>query len=394
MSDLVVDPSLLTYLADGLEGAVAEISHTFKPADPAYRADFYRQAMMNLSYSYFAFFHADAEHPDWAPLWNPVYTDQPNPDDIYLYAPIRGDLTYKVAGNRGTCAIVNFNTQKGWVGLVDDMSGMGHARDYDDRQLKTDERGDFELIFSAKRPEGWLGNWAEITPESDSLIVRYRMVDWEKERDPQLSIECLDKVSPKPRLNPEEILERIRQMSRLPLRYNQTFLSIQNSVKERVGTNVFVQEQYAGGLTQQVYWPAVFEIEDGEALILETEMPAQRHYWNVQMNDPYFNAVEIVYRFSSINEATAKFSSDGRFRAVVAAEDPGVPNWLDTGGFHEGTIYGRWFACDSAPMPTLKRVKLADVRSHLPADTPIVTPEQRDDELRRRVRAAQRRRRW
>lgn len=394
MSDLVVNPSILAYLSEGLEGAIAEISNAFKPEDPAYRADFYRQAMMNLSYSYFAFFHADAEHPDWAPLWNPVYTDQPNPDDIYLYTPIRGDLTYKVSGNRGTCAIVNFNTQKGWVGLVDDRSSIGRARDIDDASIKTDENGDFELIFSATRPDGYEGNWAEIVPDADSMIVRYRSVDWENERDPQLSIECLDKVPPKPRLSPEEILERIRQMSRLPLRYNQTFLSIQNSIKERAGTNVFVQDRIPSGLSQQIYWPAVFEINDGEALILETEMPEVRRYWNIQMNDPYFNAIEIVYRFSSINEATAKYSSDGKLRAVVSSEDPGVPNWLDTGGFHEGTIYGRWFACDSAPLATLKRVKLSEVRDYLPDDTPIVTPEQRNEELRRRVRAAQRRRRW
>ena len=42
------------------------------------------------------FVRADAEHPDWAPLWNPVYLQQPNPDTIYLYAPLRGDLTYRV----------------------------------------------------------------------------------------------------------------------------------------------------------------------------------------------------------------------------------------------------------------------------------------------------------
>jgi hypothetical protein len=138
----------------------------------------------------------------------------------------------------------------------------------------------------------------------------------------------------------------------------------------------------------------VFELEDGEALIVETEMPAKRHYWNIQLNDPYFNAVEFVYRLASINEATARFSSDGRFRAVVALEDPGVPNWLDPAGFKQGTIYGRWYDCDPNPMPTIKRVKLAELRDHLPADTPAVRPEQRAEQLRRRVRAAQRRRRW
>ena len=90
----------------------------------------------------------------------------------------------------------------------------------------------------------------------------------------------------------------------------------------------------------------------------------------------------------------ATLSSDGRFRAVIALEDPGVPNWLDPAGYKEGGIYGRWYDCDSEPLPTIKRVKLASLRDHLPSDTPVVTPEQRAEELRIRVRACQRRRRW
>ena len=71
-------PSILEYLGD-LDQAVAQIANTWRPDDPQYHADLYRQIMMNLSYSYFVYFHADAEHPDWAPLWNPVYTCQPIP---------------------------------------------------------------------------------------------------------------------------------------------------------------------------------------------------------------------------------------------------------------------------------------------------------------------------
>jgi hypothetical protein len=119
-----------------------------------------------------------------------------------------------------------------------------------------------------------------------------------------------------------------------------------------------------------------------------------REYWNFQLNDPYFNAIEYVYRMSHTNGHFAKVASDGRFYAVISLQDPGVPNWLDPAGFTEGTIYGRWYDCDSHPTPTLKRVKFSDIRKHLPADTPMVTPDERDDELRARVRAAQRRRRW
>ena len=387
------EPGLIACLREGLDATIATIADTWRPDDPEYRADFYRQAMMNLSYSYFAFFHADAEHPDWAPLWNPVYTDQPNPDDIYLYAPIQGDLTYRISGNRGSCAMVTFTTQHGWIGLNEYDAMSGNA-DFDDRDLVTDANGDFELILSAERPRDEVANWARIAPDADALVVRYRMVDWENERDPQLSIECLDAVGPKPRLTPGDIVERIRAMSLLPLRYNKAFLPMQNDVKAEVGVNAFTHTRYTAGLTRQIYWPAVFELEDDEALIVETEMPARRHYWNIQLNDPYFNAVEYVYRLASINEATAHYGSDGRFRAVIALADPGVPNWLDPAGFRQGTIYGRWYDCDPNPMPTITRVRLSELRDHLPPDTPAVGPQERADQIRRRVRAAQRRRRW
>ncbi|MBW8785224.1 MAG: hypothetical protein JF593_11425, partial [Novosphingobium sp.] len=95
------DTPLLELLAP-LNDSVARLADTWRPDDPTYRADVYRQTLTSLSYAYFAYFHADAEHPDWAPLWNPVYTLQPNPDDIYIQSPIRGDLAYRVSGNRGT----------------------------------------------------------------------------------------------------------------------------------------------------------------------------------------------------------------------------------------------------------------------------------------------------
>ena len=388
-------PTIGEYLT-GLERAVDELANTWRPDDPAYRADVYRQIMMNLSYAYFVYFHADPEHPDWAPLWNPVYTHQPNPDDIYFYAPIRGDLTYRVSGNRGAVSLLMFNTMNSFPGLEDERPSKleGHFLDAKDLEIGAD--GEFEVIFSAERPAGHTGNWAPMGLGAIGMMVRCRSVDWARERDPVLSIECLDDVPLKRRLSPQETLARIETMAKYPARLAKRFLELQNATKARVGVNAFEKIEFAGGggVASQVYWPAVYEITDDEALIVETDLPKVRRYWNIQVNDPYFNAAEYVYRLSSLNEATAKISSDGRFRAVVALQDPGVPNWLDTAGFHEGTLYGRWYECDSAPLPTIKRVSLADLRRHLPADTPVVTPEARALEIRARVRAAQRRRRW
>lgn len=391
MSDL--GTSILPLLAD-LESAIDNLADTWRPDDPAYRADVYRQTLTSLSYAYFAYFHADAEHPDWAPLWNPVFTLQPNPDDIYLQSPIRGDLTYRVSGNRGTCKILSFTTQRALSGTVDEMPQPSGHNEVDDVDLGLSLGEDFEVIFSAERPAGYTGKWAPIDPQAGGMMVRYRSYDWANEVDPMLSIECLDPVPPKPRLSPDEIAARIREMAKFPGRKTKLYYPMQNDVKERVGWNVFEPVHMPGALAKQTYWPACFQLAPDEALIIETALPERRPYWNIQLNDPYFNALEYVYRLSSTNGHFAKLSSDGRFRAVIALTDPGVPNWLDPAGYTEGGIYGRWYDCDSEPVPTITRVKLADLRDHLPPDTESVSAEERVEELRARVRACQRRRRW
>jgi hypothetical protein len=377
-----------------LEDAAAELARTWRPEDPAYQAEIAQQAMMSLSYAYFAYFHAMPEYPDWAPLWNPVYRLQPNPDDIYLYTPIRGDLRYRVTGNRGTIHILSFTSQHGMSGMVDSMADIRGHNEIDDADIAFDAKGDFEILFSAARPHGNCGIWAPIDPEATAIFVRFRSYDWEREIDPVLSIECLDRMGPKPRLTPAEIRARISEMARMPARKTRLYFPLQDKVKAEVGFNRFLPQRMAGALARQVYLPAFFQLGDDEALILETDIPKTVRYWNFQLNDPLFNALDYVYRLSSTNGAMAKLSSDGKFRGVIALTDPGVPNWLDPAGFREGGIYGRWYEADSCPTPEIRRVKLAELRKHLPADTPVVTPDDRADELRRRVRACQRRRRW
>ena len=390
------DPAapLLDYLQP-LEDAAGELAKTWRPDDPEYRADVYRQVMMQFSYGYFAFFHATPEHPDWAPLWNPVYTLQPNPDDIYRYCPVSDRYRYRLSGNRGTVKMVLINTQGPLPGLPGEIDFTGEKyADIDDRDLIVDANGDFEVLVSAEKPAGFEGNWLPIKAGATALMTRFRSYDWAGEVDPVLSIENLDPVPPKPRLSPDEIAARIEQMAAMPKAAQELFYAMQNQIRADVGVNVFQPQKLGGALSRQIYIPAVFEFEDDEALVIDTDLPEQRRYWNWQLNDPYFNAIEYVYRMSSTNGHYAHVASDGRFYAVISREDPGVPNWLDPAGYKQGTIYGRWYDCSSHPMPNLKRVKFNELRNHLPADTPTVTPETRADQLRERVRGAQRRRRW
>ncbi|MFD2135564.1 hypothetical protein ACFSLT_10765 [Novosphingobium resinovorum] len=225
----------------------------------------------------------------------------------------------------GTCRILSFTTQAALSGTVDAMPRPNGHNECDTNDLGIALGEDFSIVFSAERPAGYEGHWAPIDRSARGMFTRFRMYHWEREVDPVLSIECLDPVPPKPRLAPEEILRRIGEMAKLPRRKTDLYYPMQNGVKDRVGFNVFEPVRYPGALVKQTYWPACFQLEDDEALIIETEIPARAPYWNVQLNDPYFNALEYVYRLSSTNGAMARLSSDGKFRAVIALTDPGCP---------------------------------------------------------------------
>ena len=58
----------------------------------------------------------------------------------------------------------------------------------------------------------------------------------------------------------------------------------------------------------------------------------------MQLSDPLWNSVDWLNRQSSLNAHQARLDGDGRLRAVIALEDPGVPNWLDPGGFDNGSV--------------------------------------------------------
>ena len=82
----------------------------------------------------------------------------------------------------------------------------------------------------------------------------------------------------------------------------------------------------------------------------------------------------------SLNNTQALASSDGSFRYVISARDPGIHNWLDTGDIHEGGLFIRWQtlpeAKDSA-VGEVKLVKLSELSDLLVENSGKVSPERR-----------------
>ncbi len=72
---------------------------------------------------------------------------------------------------------------------------------------------------------------------------------------------------------------------------------------------------------------------------------------------------DFANRRISYNRQQVDYEDDGSFRLVVAHQDPGVPNWLDTEGRPSGQLYWRYVLPVESPKAVKSKVvKLARLK--------------------------------
>ena len=367
------------------------------PHDPQLRQEIYRQLFSGISAAYMGSFPGDTDHPDFWPAFNQAYNFlSPNPDDAYYMVSLDAKGIYKISGYRGTVHIADFEVASG--DLFANGTGalgpvVGH---YDLDTLHIRKDGAFEVILSPERPPGYKGDWWKLDAKATYVLVRQISYDWLHEVDGRFAIERLDRPAIRPRMTAQQIEDRLKNISVWAENWTK-FSSMWIAGYRKQGLVNKVAAHYlpgVGGFSVQRYIEGIFELEPDEALIYETVIPKHCRYWNIELTDMQMSAIDYTNRQTSLNGYTARLDKDGKFRAVISAADPGVPNWLDTAGYAKGTMFGRWTECDSGPTPMVTKVKLTDVRKYLPVDTPVVTADARDALLRLRRKGAQLRRRW
>jgi hypothetical protein len=350
---------------------------------------------MSLSQAYTLHFSDDPQRPTFFSLLNPIIKSAaPNPDYMYRLAFIDDVGTYRVEGTRGTNLFTQMGIGSGLIG-VDDVPGPPMLSLELDDDLTVGPDGSFSFLISPERPEGYEGDWFKLEKGARTVNIREASYDWLNERDGIFTIVRLDAALQYLRWSEAEIAHQLERMSGFADRYARIFVQfVRNLEQNPVNTVTLHDWSGIGGLKGQSYYEGLFEIAEDEALILETEIPETAKYWSVLLADRIFNTIEWDKCQSSLNAHQARLDSDGKFRAVISIGDPGVHNWLETAGRTQGVVQGRWYKASSAPVPQLKRVKLAEVRDHLPADTLAFSEQDRREQLIERWRGAQIRRKW
>lgn len=364
------------------------------PDDRAQLQDFYELLVKSFTAGFFSAV-SDPDYPDFVPSVNTVHnTVGVNPDFIYGYTRVNGEGTYRLSGKRGDGLFVMFDFIAGGMGVMDELGPSMGTLDLDDLELGPD--GEFDVLLSPQRPPGYNGQWRQLRPETRTINVRQASYDWGAGREPRIAIERVDIPLEHRPAGPVETARRLERLMEYPLRYAGFALKHMKNQRDRGLYNQLEYDDWAGrgGVAGQYYYQGLFDLGEDEALILETDLPETVRYWNIQLTDRLWNSVSWLNHQSSLNGGQAVLDGDGRFRAVISIRDPGVPNWLDPAGRGRGFLMLRWNEASSGPPPALRVVPFDRVRQELPADTPSVSFEERQEQLRARRRSVQFRRRW
>lgn len=327
--------------------------------------------------------YADPRYPELIHYFDPVRKQGgDNTDAVYVGATIDGQETYRIVGDRGTAryfAVTSVERgQTPWGGKV--------AHTLFGRDLEVGPDGCFELICS---PTPHPGNWLRTTPETFRITFRQFFADWEHERPMKARIDRLTgDMSPPAPITPERLAEQLQASARWVGESLAFWVRMINMWK--VMPNTFRSyKQLAdqaidatpGGEPMIAYWA----LPPDEALIVRVRPPACP-YWAVEFGNFWWTSMDYRYRLSNTNCHYAELEDDGELIVVIAHEDPGLPNWLDTSGFAEGYVTYRWMLAESCPEPKATQVKAAELFRYLPQNARRITPEARCEQLAARRR--------
>jgi hypothetical protein len=305
-------------------------------------------------------------------------------DAKYLGAPLVGSGTYRLHGTLGNARLIAVQAVS--MGPPYEAFGSLSAEG-----LAADADGRFEVMLSPERPEGWQGPWLRTDAKASDLLAREYFGDWAKELPSTMILERVDAAGPAPPMTLARSEQLLGAMAATFAGRTPTWQPMVQQIRDDLRNTLTPGSNTGQGLADNFYGNGWFDLEPGQALIVELDAP-DALLWSFQLGNSWWESLDYVSRTGSLNGDQAVASSDGRYRIVIAAEDPGVPNWLDTGGHSEGAILFRYQRASNNPTPTARVVSLSELRDALPADTPSVSPEQRAEEIA--VRRAHAARRW
>ena len=316
----------------------------------------------------------DASRPRFAPLQSGVLKwGGEGPDNPTFCAPLDNRHRYVIRGKMGKEVYISFTVYTGkeegdWNDGV--ICAMNHT------EFSTDADGNFEIFIEREPKAGELHTEAG---KPCCVVARHYFEETTTalaipELRCEIDIECLnDPGFPRP-IKPQALSEKLRAA--------QVFITGQTLDRPMPGEaeppswfsmqpNVlptpekFVPSEGGGaGAIDNTYCAGLVLLQADEALIVTGRWP-NCVYGNVCYWNRYQQNTDYRYRNGSLNRNQMRVNDDGSFTFVVAHNDPGISNWLDTEGHMMGNIYFRFLMTEGELVQPDCQVVKFDQLSHI-----------------------------
>lgn len=329
----------------------------------------HRALMHILEASLVGFFEQDVTHPDLRRITTASRKlTGDNPDAIYFDAPVSSEHSYVIHGEMKGASYFSVTVEEG---TADGGMATRTAGSINDADMDIDANGSFTLYLGGEPRER---NWIGLTAEASRLTTRHYFeqkspAQLDPALEPYMRIECLDGGAASPPPDDARVAAGIRRVANvvrsrtldMPPMAKSTpppFVSLmpnQFPAPVRPG-------DYGFAAHDAHYSLAPFYIDEGQALVITGRWPTCR-FANVCLWNRFQQTFDYRDRQVSLNRAQTVLEEDGSFRIVLAHEDPGVSNWIDTEKNLFGLVFWRFFMVEGdVETPQSEVVDFATVR--------------------------------
>ncbi|HEX4863850.1 MAG TPA: DUF1214 domain-containing protein [Acidimicrobiales bacterium] len=296
-----------------------------------------------------------------------------NPDTRYAFSTIDDTRTYRLAGSRGEAAYVGltFGTPIG-KGAVGGRTGTTVQAHIDQFELGPGGEVDILIVPEGEIPDPRAKNVITVPPGTGQLAVRETFFDRVHDKPSDLRIDLVGEVA-NPILGVEEMAGKMEFAALFVQFVAATAVNMWHDTKGNInhfgGTagseHVAAQEDEVRSHSnaEMTYHGGRWVLGEDEAIVITVHNPPNEFlYWGLTTASAWMESLDYRYTTTNLNNHTAECSPDGDWRLVISPRDPGVTNWIDTGGRREGYMIVRWVLADRPPHPTCELVAIDSLR--------------------------------
>ena len=302
-----------------------------------------------------------------------------NPDNVYRFVPIDGASKYELTIHATSPGPVQFSFI-----VYDSFVGEGGRQDnldapvaaLRDQDVKANADGSFTISIDSGPANGRV-NHLQTSPLAKVLLIRNTFSEWGVQNPQAASIVRIDGPAGATPTK-EQITARAVELIQAG---TQTILGWETKGFAAKAAPNTITTPFARGGGWGFAANGNFRVGPDEALLVTLD-PAGAQYVGFDLTDPWLVSRDHIGRTGSLNNHQIQANADGTYTYVVAPADPGVANWVDTGGLHEGKLLIRWQVLPASAkadgaVREVKLVKIAELSSALPKGFKAVSAVQR-----------------